>query len=140
MAVCVVGSAAQSPTPERMKQLRAIQLSYSGKAEKADSWPGRCATYASQLYTALDSSGPSAPFKRNLQSKLGCGSDKPSCVLNGDTVVILVSELWDGAKASELKFDPNVSAPKPEISQQPLLTNSEWQPLLKQEGRSTALV
>jgi hypothetical protein len=135
LAVCVVGSAAQSPTPERMKQLRAIQLSNAGKADKPGSWPGSCATYANQLYAALDGSGPSAGFKRNLQSKLGCGSEKPSCVLNTETVTTLVSDLWDGAKSAELKLEPAGSIPKPEISQQPVMTNADWKPLLKQAGQ-----
>ncbi len=135
LATCVVGSAAQSPTPERMKQLRAIQLSNAGKSDKPDAWPARCATYANQLYAALDSSGNSAGLKRNLQSKLGCGSDKPSCVLNGETVVTLVSELWDGAKTAELKLDPAVAAPKPEVTQSPLMTAADWRALLKQTGQ-----
>jgi hypothetical protein len=135
LAVCVVGDAAQSPTADRMKQLRVIQLSNSGNAGKPDAWPARCSTYANQLYAALDSSGPSASFKRNLQSKLGCGTGKPSCVINGETVVTLVSELWDGAKAAELKLETTVSAPKPAATVQPSMTVSNWQPLLKQEGQ-----
>ena len=135
LAVCVVGDAAPKPTPERMKQLRAIQLSNAGKPDKPDGWPTRCATYASQLYAALDSSGSSAGFKRSLQSKLGCGSDKPSCVLNNDTVVTLVSDLWDQAKASELKLEPAGSIPKPEVTQQPTMTKADWTPLLKQAGQ-----
>jgi len=135
LAYCVVGNAAQSPTPERVKQLRAIQLSNTGKADKTNAWPGRCATYANQLYAALDSSGNAAAFKRNLQSKLGCGSDKPSCVLNSETVVTLVGELWDGAKSSELKLEPAASVPKPEVAQAPLLTGADWRPLLKQSGQ-----
>ena len=118
-----------------MKQLRAIQLSNVGNTDKNDAWPGRCATYANQLYAALDGSGNAAGFKRNLQSKLGCGSDKPSCVLNGETVVTLVSELWDGAKTAELKLDPAVVAPKPEASQSPTMTAADWHPLLKQSGQ-----
>jgi len=135
LAYCLVGDAAPKPTPERMKQLRAIQLSNAGKPDKPDGWPARCATYASQLYAALDSSGSSAGFKRSLQSKLGCGSDKPSCVLNNDTVVTLVSDLWDQAKASELKLEPAGSIPKPEITQQPAMTKADWAPLLKQAGQ-----
>jgi hypothetical protein len=135
LAVCVVGDAASKPTPERMKQLRATQLSNAGKPDKADAWPTRCATYANQLYAALDGSGPSAGFKRSLQSKLGCGSDKPSCVLNNDTVTTLVSDLWDQAKAAELKFEPVGSIPKPEVTLQPLMTKADWSPLLKQAGQ-----
>ena len=55
LAVCVVGDAAKGPAADRMKQLRAIQLSNSGSAGKGDAWPARCATYANQLYAALDS-------------------------------------------------------------------------------------
>jgi hypothetical protein len=135
LAACVVGDAASEPTSERMKQLRAIQLSNAGKPDKPDAWPARCATYASQVYAALDSSGPSAGFKRSLQSKLGCGSEKPSCVLNNETVTTLVSDLWDQAKSAELKLEAVGAIPKPEVTQQPVMTKAEWSPLLKQAGQ-----
>jgi len=135
LATCVVGDAAQSAPAERMKQLRAIQLSYANNGDKANTWPARCATYANQLYAALDGSGPSAALKRNLQSKLGCGGEKPSCVLNDETVVTLVSDLWDGAKSSELKLEPVASVAKPEISQKPLFAAADWHGLSKQAGQ-----
>ena len=135
LATCVVGDAAQSSAAERMKQLRAIQLSTAGNTEKSNAWPVRCATYANQLYDALDSSGASAALKRNLQSKLGCGTDKPSCVLNNETVTLLVSDLWDSAKGSGLKFEPATSVSRPEVTQKPALTSAEWRVMLKQAGQ-----
>jgi hypothetical protein len=129
LMACTLGKAASAAPAERTQQLRLIQLSHPGTDGKADAWPGRCATYANQLYASLESSGNQASLKRSLQSKLGCSEGKPSCVLNSDTVALLTGELSEGAKAAELKLEPTNGVKEPEISVDLTLTAAQWQPI-----------
>lgn len=136
LSICAMGKAAQGEPAERMKQLRLIQLSNpdatsSGNDKKADAWPGRCATYANQLYAALETSGKQASLKRSMQSKLGCSDAKPSCVLNSDTLLTLTGELADGAKAAELKLEAVPGVKEPEVTVQLPITTADWQPVSK---------
>lgn len=135
LSICALGKGAQAEPAERMKQLRLIQLSNPGTDGKPDAWPGRCATYANQLYTALESSGNQASLKRSMKSKLGCSDDKPSCVLNSDTLLTLTGELTDGAKAAELKFEPVPAVKGPETTVALSLSANDWQPLQKKAAQ-----
>ena len=129
LSVCVYGPAAQAQPVERMKQLRLLSLAHPGTDGKADAWPGHCAQYANQLYAALESSGNQASLKRTMQSKLGCSQDKPSCVLNSETLAVLAGEMADGAKAAELKFEAVPGVKGPDATTNLRLTAADWKPV-----------
>jgi hypothetical protein len=135
LSVCAMGKSAQGEPAERTKHLRLIQLSHPGTEGKADAWPGRCATYANQLYQALDSSGNQASLKRSMQSKLGCSEGKSSCVLNNETLLTLTGELADGARAAELKLEPVPTVKEPEVTVQLSMSAVDWQPIEKRESQ-----
>ena len=107
LLTCTLGNeGAKADSTGRQMQLRLIQLSNPGTDGKRDTWPGRCASYADELYTTLESSGNQASLKRSLQSKWGCSEGKPTCVINQETLPLLLGELSDGAKAADLKYTP----------------------------------
>jgi hypothetical protein len=112
-----------------------LQLSNPGATGKPDTWPGRCATYANTLYTSLDKSGKQASLKRSLQSKWGCSDDKPTCVVNQETLPALLGELADGAKAAELKVVPVTTDAAPPPSVKLSLTANEWKPVQTQAAQ-----
>jgi hypothetical protein len=126
---CALGKAAVGDPAARMKQLRRLQLSNPGTDGKSDAWPARCATYANQLYAALESSGKQASLKRSMQSKLGCSEAKASCVLNNDTLLNLTGELAEGAKIAELKLEPVPGIEEPQATVEPLITSADWHPV-----------
>ena len=149
LSTCLAGPAAQSPLAARVAQLRAIQLGNPAVAK--DAWPRRCGGAADDLYAALGSESDGAMFKRKLHDRLGCSDTKGSCTLPTDsTLISIATELWEGAKSSNLNTEPapGVGAPQSAV---PLIAGAAWQsfsaaplavvgPLLTPDGRANVLL
>ncbi len=132
LMLCVAGKGATAGPAERLQALRLLLLSYPNNTDgKPESWPGHCASHANLLYKSLDGSGEQAPLKRSMQSKLGCSEEKPACVINHETALIVVGEMADAAKVAGLQVTeiPGLKLPEPTVS--PKLTLADWQPLHK---------
>jgi len=130
LSLCVAGKGATAGPAERLQALRLLLLSYPNNTDgKPESWPGHCATHANELYKSLDGSGDQAPLKRSMQSKLGCSEEKPACVINHETALIVVGEMADAAKVAKLQVTevPGLKLPEPKVK--PVLTLADWRPL-----------
>jgi hypothetical protein len=150
LSSCIAGKAAAAELPERIKTIRQMQLAVSPSSK--DAWPARCAEYANALNQSISNSGSTAILKRKLAAKLGCNDEKTSCKLAGDSSLIsTATELWEAAKAAELKTEPAlnittpVAAPEPALNAQSFKTFSKAPmkvvgPELKPDGSALLLL
>jgi hypothetical protein len=148
LATCLAGPAASAPVVERVPKIRQMLLGSAAPAGAKDSWPGRCASMADDLYAGLDKSGKTALLKRKLHDRFGCTDSKGSCKIAGETALIsATTELWESASSAELKVEPVSGAAVPALAPPPLLDSKAWKsfaekpmrvsgPVLTEDGRA----
>jgi hypothetical protein len=127
LATCLAGKSATEPLATRFKQIRLIQLASTPKSTAKDAWPGRCGQYADKLYASLENSGTPALLRRQMQQKLGCSEDKPTCAIpNDSTLTTMTTDLWTAADGAQLKVEAAANIPMPDASAPPLLDEKAW--------------
>ncbi len=148
LATCLAGPAANAAVVERVPKIRQVMLGNPPGAGAKDAWPKRCAPLADELYVSLDKSGKTALLKRKLHDRFGCSDAKGSCAIAGDTALISVTtELWESAKAAELKLEPAANVPAPTPAPAPVVDAKGWKsfsdkplrvsgPVLTADGRA----
>jgi hypothetical protein len=148
LATCLAGPAAAAPVTERVPQIRQILLANTPPAASKEAWPARCATFADELYPALDKSGKGAGLKRKLQERFGCNDQKGSCKIAADTALVsATTELWESAKNADFKTETVPNVPPPQKAEPPKLNAKNWKsftdkplrvsgPVLTSDGRA----
>ena len=148
LATCLAGPAAGAPVAERVPKLRQILLGNSPPSSAKDAWPGRCASFADELYPALDKSGKAALLKRKLHDRFGCTDQKGSCKIVADTALIsATTELWESAQTAEFKTEAAAGVTAPTTAAPPALDAKSWKsftdkplrvsgPVLTSDGRA----
>lgn len=150
LSTCLAGPAATQPLAARAAALRSYQLGNSGAPKSG--WPGRCGSYADDLYAAIGTDSEGALLHGKLHERFACGDTKGSCTPPTDSSLISVAtELWEAAGSAGLKTEAASGVPTPNAAPAPLLTASSWKsfsdkpqslvgPLLTPDGRAILLL
>ncbi|MEP7052848.1 MAG: hypothetical protein ABJB12_20955, partial [Pseudomonadota bacterium] len=150
LSTCLAGPAATATLPARVAALRSYELGNTGAAKTG--WPGRCGTFADDLYAAIGTDSDSAPLRRKLHERFACGDSKGTCTPPTDSSLISVAtELWEAATGGGLKTEAAAGVPAPNAAPAPLLSAAAWRsfsdkpqrlvgPLLTPDGRAILLL